>query len=59
MSSTLGLKIYVITAGIKKRKLIIKKKKEKHDKILLLPKSKQNSIEDLISKASNLFKYQS
>ena len=53
MSSALGLKIYVITAGIKKRKLIIKKKKEKHDKILLLPKSKQNSIEDLISKASN------
>ena len=32
-------------------KLIIKKKKEKHDKIALLSKSKLNSTEILISKA--------
>ena len=47
----LGLKIPVIIAGIKKYKLIIKKKKKKHDKIVLLAKSKLNSIEVLISKA--------
>ena len=40
----------VITAGIKKYKSIVKKKK-KHDKIVLLAKSKLNSIEVLISKA--------
>ena len=38
------------TAGIKKYKSIIEKKKEKHDKIVLLAKSKSNSIEVLISK---------
>ena len=41
----------MITAGIKKYKLIIKKKKKKHDKILLLEKSKFNNVEVLISKA--------
>ena len=51
-SSTIGLKICVITAGIKKYKSIMKKKKKKkHDKIVLLAKSKLNSIEVLISKA--------
>ena len=35
-STTIGLKICVITAGIKKYKSIIKKKKKKHDKIVLL-----------------------
>ena len=50
-SSTIGLKICVITAGIKKYKSIIKKKSKKHDKIVLLAKSKLNSIEALISKA--------
>ena len=50
-SSTIGLKICVITAGIKKYKSIIKKKKKKHDKIVLLAKSKLNSIEVLICKA--------
>ena len=50
-SSAIGLKICAITAGIKKYKLIIKKKKKKHDKIVLLAKSKLNSIEVLISKA--------
>ena len=49
-SSGIGLKIYAITAGIKKCKLIIKKKKKKHDKIVLLAKTKLNSIEVLISK---------
>ena len=50
-SSAIGLEICVITAGIKKYKSIIKKKKEKHDKIVLLAKPKLNSIEVLISKA--------
>ena len=50
-SSEKGLKTWVIAAGIKKYKSIIKKKKKKHDKIVLLAKSKLNSIEVLISKA--------
>ena len=50
-SSAIGLKICVITAGIKKNKSIIKKKKKTHDKIVLLAKSKLNIIEVLISKA--------
>ena len=41
----------VITAGIKKYKSINGKKKKKHDNIVLLTKSKLNSIEPLISKA--------
>ena len=45
------LKICEITAGIKKYKLMITKKKKKHDKIVLLAKSKLNSIEVLYSKA--------
>ena len=40
-----------ITTAIKKYKSIIKKKKKKHDKIVLFAKSKLNSIEFLISKA--------
>ena len=44
-NSAIGLKIYVITAGIKKYKSIATKNKKKHDKIVLLAKSKQNSIE--------------
>ena len=50
-SSAIGLKIFVITAAIKKYKLIIKKKKKNPDKIVLLAKSKLNRIEFLISKA--------
>ena len=50
-SSAIGWKICAITAGIKKYKSIIKKKKKKHDKIVLLTKSKLSSIEFLISKA--------
>ena len=51
MSSAIGLKICVITAGIKKYKSIVKKKKKKHNKIVSSTKSKSNSIEVLISKA--------
>ena len=50
-SPAVGLNIPAITAGIKKYKLIIKKKKEKHDKIVLLGKDKLNTIEVLIYKA--------
>ena len=46
-----GLKICAITAVIKKYKAILKKKKKKHDKIVLLAKTKLNSIEVLICKA--------
>ena len=38
-SSAVGLKICVSTAGIKRYESIIKKKKNKHDKIALLAKS--------------------
>ena len=49
-SSETELKTSVITAGIKKYKSMIKKKKKKkHDKIVLLAKSKLNSI--VVSKA--------
>ena len=50
-SSAVGLKICAVTVGIKNYKSIIKIKKKKHDKIVLLAKSKLNSIEVLISKA--------
>ena len=50
-SSVIGLKMCAIAAGIKRYKSIIKKKKNKHDKIALLGKSKLNSLEILISKA--------
>ena len=59
-STAIVLKICVITAGIKKFKSLIKKKKKKHDKVLLAT-SKLNSIVVLISKAlinlinSNIF----
>ena len=45
-SSLIGILI-----GIKSNKSIIKKKKNEHDKIILLVKSKSNSIEFWISKA--------
>ena len=44
ISSAVGLKIFSMTAGIKKYKSIVKKKKKKHNKIVLLAKSKLNSI---------------
>ena len=48
--SATELKICAITVGIENYKSIIKKKKKKHDKIVLLAKSKINSTEVLISK---------
>ena len=39
-SSAVGIKVCAITAGIKKYKSIIKKKKKKHNKIVLLGKDK-------------------
>ena len=48
--SAVGLKICLTTAGIKKYTSINKKNKKKHDKIVLLAKSKLNSVENLISK---------
>ena len=45
MSSAIGLKLCTVTVAIKKYKSIIKKKKKKHDKIVLLAKTKLNSIE--------------
>ena len=50
MSSSTGLKICAITPGIKKYKSIIKKKKNKHDKIVSLAKSKLNRMEVLLNK---------
>ena len=50
-SSAIGLKICVITVGIKRYKSLIKKKKKQHGKIILSAKPKLNSIEVLISKA--------
>ena len=50
-SSVIGINSSAITAGSKKCKPIIKKKKKKHDKIVLLGKHKLNIIEILISKA--------
>ena len=50
-SSAVEIKICAITAGIKKHKLIIKKKKKKHDQIVLLGIDKSDTIEVLIPKA--------
>ena len=49
-SLAIGLKNCAIAAGVKKYKSIIKKKKKKHDKIVLLAKAKLNSMEPSISK---------
>ena len=50
-SSAVWIKICAIIAGIKKYISLIKKKKKKHDKIVLLGKYKLNTIKVLISKA--------
>ena len=50
-SFAIGLKICAITAGIKKYNTIIKEKKKKHDKIVLLAKSKLSRLEVLTSEA--------
>ena len=51
-SSVIGLQIFALITGIKKKKYksIIKKKKKKHDSMELMAKSKLNSTEILISK---------
>ena len=49
-SSGIGLKTCAIEAGIIKHESLIKKKKKKHDKVILLAKSKLNSREVLIFK---------
>ena len=43
-SSPVGIKICAMTGEIEEYKSIIKKKKRKHDKIVLLVKTKLNSI---------------
>ena len=50
-SSAVGIKICPITAGTRKYKSVIKKKKKERDKIVLLGKDKLNTIGVLISKA--------
>ena len=53
VSASLTL-IFSITTGIVKKLLdIIRKKKKRHNKIIMLAKSKLNSIESLISQALN------
>ena len=52
-SSAVGLKICVLTVGIKKYKSIIKKKKKKYDKIVFSAKIKLNKIEVSTSKPFN------
>ena len=49
-SSVVGLKIYTVITGIQKYKLIVKKNKNNHDHIVLLAKTKLNTIKLLISK---------
>ena len=50
-SSTIGSIFFATVAGIEKYKsIIIKKQKQKHDEIVLLAKSKLNTIEGFISK---------
>ena len=51
LSSAVGIKICAINVAIKNFKSIIKKKKKKHDKIVLLRKDKLNTIQVLLSKA--------
>ena len=49
-TSVIEIKICAITTRIKKYKSIIKKKKKKHDEIVLLAETELNRIEVLISK---------
>ena len=50
-SSVVGIKICILTAGIKKYKSIIKKQNKKHDEMVLLVKTNLNNIGVLSSKA--------
>ena len=49
--STATITTFTIIAGIKKYKSMVKKKKKKHDRIVLLAKIKLDNVEILISKA--------
>ena len=51
MSSATGLNICATVARIKKYKLIIKKKKKKHDEIALLAKINLDHIRGFISRS--------
>ena len=51
-SSAVRIKICAITVVIKKYKSIINKNKKKHGKIVLLVKTKLNSVDVLISETS-------
>ena len=44
-SASVGVKTHPITAGIKKYKSIAKKKRKRHNQMVLLAKTKLNSIE--------------
>ena len=50
-SSAVGIKICAITAGIKKCKIVIRKVKKSHDKIVLLGKDKLTTFKVLIYKS--------
>ena len=50
-SSAVGLKTCTLTAAIKKYNSVIKNEREKNNKIVLLVKTKLNTIDVLISKA--------
>ena len=52
--SAIGLEICAITEAIKKYNSIIQKKNKKHDEIVLLAKTKLNSMGLLISKIQKL-----
>ena len=52
MSPTIGLNICATIARIKKYKSIVKKKKMKHDKIVLLAKTNLNCIRGLTCRSS-------
>ena len=54
MSSAVEIKIFAITAGIKKNTSIIMKKEKKHDKVVLLGKYRLNTIKVLIFNALNV-----
>ena len=49
--STATITTFIIIAGIKKYKSMVTKKKKKHDRIVLLAKTKLDTVDILISKA--------
>ena len=55
MSSSIGIKVSTITAGIKKYKSIIKKKRKNHDEIVLL--REYYEMKEKIKNTENSLKY--